>query len=543
MVEKNKHYNIEITDVTSDGNGVGKIDGFTVFVPLTVTGDTAEIVVIKVLSHYAVGRMLNLITPSPMRQEPQCNVYKRCGGCHLQHIKYDSQLDIKRGFIEAAMARIGGFDGFRVDEMLGMDSPTRYRNKCIFPIGADKNGDTVSGFYARRSHEIIPINDCQSTIRESGDIVRAVKEYMKATGVTPYDESTHTGLIRRVFIRDARSNDEIMVVVSVNGKSLPKPDVLISRLLSVSDKIVSVYININENRTNTVLGAENKLIYGKHHIEDTLCGIKFKISPHSFYQIIPYMTETLYRRALDYADISSSDTVLDVYCGIGTISLAASKTAKKVVGIEIVPQAVKDAKENAKNNGINNAEFYAESAETAVPKLIEQGMRPDIVILDPPRKGSDESTLNAIVTSKPKRIVYVSCNPSTLARDARYLSEHGYSPTKSTGVDMFPHTTHVETCVLLSKLKSSKSVTIDLDLDALETTAAEVKATYGEIKEYILNKYGFKVSSLNIAQVKKECGIIERENFNKPSGKYRQPNCPKHKFNAIKEALGHFKMI
>lgn len=451
MVEKNKHYNIEITDVTSDGNGVGKIDGFTVFVPLTVTGDTAEIVVIKVLSHYAVGRMLNLITPSPMRQEPQCNVYKRCGGCHLQHIKYKSQLDIKRGFIESAMERIGGFDGFRADEMLGMDNPVRYRNKCIFPIGADKNGDTISGFYARRSHEIIPINDCQSTIRESGDIVRAVKDYMKTTGVTPYDEATHTGLVRRVFIRDARSNGEIMVVVSVNGKSLPDTDTLISRLLAVSDKIVSVYININEKRTNTVLGEKNKLIYGKSYIEDTLCGIKFKISPHSFYQINPYMTETLYRRALDYADISSSDTVLDVYCGIGTISLAASKAAKKVVGIEIVPQAVKDAKENAENNGIHNAEFYAESAETAVPKLIEQGMKPDIVILDPPRKGSDEATLNAIVATHPKRIVYVSCNPSTLARDARYLAEHGYFPTTSTGVDMFPHTTHVETVVLLCR--------------------------------------------------------------------------------------------
>ncbi len=451
MVEKNKHYKIEITGVSSDGNGVGNIDGFMVFVPMSVTGDILKIVIVKVLSRYAIGRIINIEKPSAMRDEPKCPVFKRCGGCHLQHIKYKAQLEIKRGFIESAMRRIGGFDGFVCDEILGMDIPERYRNKCIFPIGKNKNGEIESGFYARRSHEIIPVSDCMAGTAIDGEIVNAVKEYMQAEGVSVYDEEKHKGLIRRVFIRDGRTSGEIMVVLSVNGKKIPKEEELIKRLCEVSDNIVSIYININEKRTNSVLGEENKLIYGKSEIEDTLCGIKFKISPHSFYQINPYMTEKLYGKALEYANISKTDNVLDVYCGIGTISLAASKSAKRVIGIEIVAQAVDDAKVNAAENEIENAEFLADSAENAVPKLIEEGICPDVVILDPPRKGSDESTLRAIASANPKRIVYVSCNPATLARDAKFLGELGYVPQKCTGVDMFPHTNHVETVVLLQR--------------------------------------------------------------------------------------------
>ena len=453
MVEKNKHYDIEITGVSSDGNGVCKVDGFTVFVPMTVTGDKGEIVIVKVLSKYAIGRMLDITTPSPIRQEPKCPVFKRCGGCHLQHIKYENQLEIKGGFIEDAMQRIGGLENLKCDEVIGMENPYRYRNKCIFPVGIDKNGGIVSGFYASRSHDIIAIDDCMAGVLENELIVKAVKKYMEETGIMPYNEKNHTGLVRRVFIRDGRASGEIMVVVSVNGKNIPQKEKLVSKLTAVSDKIVSIYININETRTNNVLGMENKLIYGKAEIEDTLLGIKFKISPHSFYQINPYMTEKLYGKALEYANITDKDNVLDVYCGIGTISLAAAKSAKHVTGIEIVEQAVRDAKSNAKNNGISNADFFADSAENAVPKLIEGGMKPDIVILDPPRKGSDEATLRAIAKAQPKRIVYVSCNASTLARDAKYLSSLGYTPTAVTGVDMFPNTCHVETVVLMSRVE------------------------------------------------------------------------------------------
>ncbi len=456
MVEKNKRYEIEITDISSDGNGVGSVDGFAVFVPMTAIGDVAEVLIVKVLSRYAIGRLMEIITPSKDRTDAQCPVFKRCGGCHLQHISYPAQLDVKRGFINAAMQRIGGFTDFQCDEILGMESPYRYRNKCIFPIGRDKSGAAVSGFYARRSHDIIPVDDCLMGSEINSSISKAVVEFMKENNISVYDEPTHKGLVRRIFIREAKTTGEIMVVISVNGKSIPKQDMLVEKLTAVSENIVSVYININTEKNNSVLGRENRLIFGKSVIKDTLCGIEFKISPHSFYQINPVMTEKLYNRALEYADISDTDTVLDVYCGIGTISLAAAKKAKKAVGIEIVEQAVINARENARDNSIENAEFFADSAENAVPKLIESGMKPDIVILDPPRKGSDEATLKAIVSAAPKRIVYVSCNPSTLARDARYLSDNGYNPVKCTGVDMFPNTSHVETIILMSRVNTNK---------------------------------------------------------------------------------------
>lgn len=453
MVKKNEHSIIEITDISSDGNGVGAIDGFTVFVPMTAIGDKAEIIVVKVLSSYAVGRMMKLIEPSPDRQDAPCPVFKRCGGCHLQHINYKAQLNVKKNFIEAAFRRIGGFAGFECDEIIGMDEPFRYRNKCIFPIGADKSGEIISGFYARRSHDIIPIEDCIAGSELNRHINNAVLEYMRENNISVYDEAKHTGIVRRVFIRSAVTTGETMVVLSVNSDNIPRRERLIKKLRAVSEDIVSIYININKTKTNNVLGRENKLIYGKEVICDTLCGIEFKISPHSFYQINPIMTEKLYGKALELADISKDDTVMDIYCGIGTISLAAAKKAKSVIGVEIVEQAIINAWENAENNGITNAVFYAESAEDAVPRLIDDGIRPDVVILDPPRKGSDTATLNAIVSAAPKRIVYVSCNVSTLARDAKLLAEHGYIPQKCIGVDMFPHTCHVETVVLMSRVE------------------------------------------------------------------------------------------
>lgn len=454
MIEKNKLYTIEITGISSDGNGVGAIDGFTVFVPVTAPGDVAEVLIVKVLSRYAIGRLMSIKQPSPMRTDAPCGVFRRCGGCHMQHIKYDAQLEIKRTFIEAAMQRIGGFKNFSCDDMLGMDNPYRYRNKCVFPVGTDKNGKTVSGFYARRSHDIIPIDECMMGSEINSRINEAVLQYMQENNVQPYDEQKHSGTVRRVFIRNSRDESEIMVVISINALGIPSRERLIKRLRNVSDKIVSIYININTEKNNSVLGRENKLIYGKAEIDDTLCGIKFRVSPNSFYQINTVMTEHLYNRAIEYSKISPEDIVLDVYCGIGTISLAAAKHAKQVVGVEIVEQAIINARDNAAANNINNAEFYAESAEQAVPRLIEGGMRPDVVILDPPRKGSDEKTLSEICSAAPKRIVYVSCNPATLARDAKFLAELGYVPQRCTGVDMFPHTAHVETVVAMTKTQS-----------------------------------------------------------------------------------------
>lgn len=542
-VEKNKEYVACIDSVSSDGNGVAHIDGFAVFVPQTVDGDKIKMLVVKVQKKFAYGKVLEIIEPSDKRCEPMCPHYKRCGGCQIRHIKYDAQLDIKRDIVENAMQRIGKFENFKVDGIVGMDVPERYRNKMVFPVG-NVYGKNVCGFYAMRSHDIIPLDDCSLGDEINKEINDAVIDYMNENNVSAYDERSHKGIVRRVFTRKSFSANEIMVVVSVNAKSLPKREKLISKLRKVSDRIVSIVLNINTKRNNLVLTEENVILWGKDRISDTLCGVKFDISPQSFFQINPVQTEKLYSKALEYADIDENTSVMDIYCGIGTISLCAAKNAKSVVGVEIVERAIEDAKENAVKNGIENAIFYADSAENIVPKLIEKGERPDVVILDPPRKGSDESTLTAIIKAQPKRVVYVSCNPATLARDARFLNDNGYTITATTAFDLFPHTSHVETVVQLVRKKPDTYIDITVDMDELDLTSSEAKATYQEIKDYIFNKHSVKVSSLYIAQVKQKHGIIERDcynNSNKESPK--QPQCPLEKVKLIEEALQYFKMI
>lgn len=454
-VEKNKEYVVKIDSVSSDGNGVAHIDGFAVFVPQTVDGDKIKMLVVKVQKNFAYGKMLEIIEPSDKRCEPMCKHYKRCGGCQIRHIKYDAQLDIKRDIVENAMRRIGKFENFKVDEIVGMEVPERYRNKMVFPVG-NVHGKNVCGFYAMRSHNIIPLDDCSLGDEINREINCAVIEYMNENNVSAYDEKSHKGIIRRVFTRKSFSTNEIIVVVSANAKSLPKREKLISKLRNVSDRIVGIVLNINTKKNNLVLTEENVTLWGRDRISDTLCGVKFDISPQSFFQVNPVQTEKLYSKALEYADIDENTSVMDIYCGIGTISLCAAKEAKNVVGVEIVERAIEDAKENAVKNGITNATFYADSAENIVPKLIEKGERPDVVVLDPPRKGSDEATLGAIIKAQPKRIVYVSCNPATLARDTRFLNDNGYTITATTAFDLFPHTTHVETVCLMSRICSGK---------------------------------------------------------------------------------------
>lgn len=451
-VEKNKEYVACIDSVSSDGNGVAHIDGFAVFVPQTVDGDKIKMLVVKVQKNFAYGKALEIIEPSDKRCEPMCQHYKRCGGCQIRHIKYDAQLNIKRDIVENAMQRIGKFENFKIDGIVGMDVPERYRNKMVFPVG-NVHGKNVCGFYAMRSHDIIPLDDCRLGDEINREINDAVIDYMNENNVSAYDEKSHKGIVRRVFTRKSFSANEIMVVVSVNAKSLPKREKLISKLRKVSDRIISIVLNINTKRNNLVLTEENVILWGKDRISDTLCGVKFDISPQSFFQVNPVQTEKLYSKALEYADIDENTSVMDIYCGIGTISLCAAKNAKSVVGVEIVERAIEDAKENAVKNGIENAIFYADSAENIVPKLIEKGERPDVVILDPPRKGSDESTLTAIIKAQPKRVVYVSCNPATLARDARFLNDNGYTITATTAFDLFPHTSHVECVVLMSRVE------------------------------------------------------------------------------------------
>lgn len=368
------------------------------------------------------------------------------------HINYQAQLDIKKNFVNSAIARIGKAEDFEIDEIIGMQDPFRYRNKMIFPCGADKNGDISFGFFRERSHDLIPLSDCIIGDEINFKILDCIKEHMKQYRISAYDEKTHSGIVRRVFIRHSHNTGEIMIVISAASRSLSHYESLITRLRGVSDKIAGIILNVNKEKNNLVLGKEDILLYGKSEITDYICGLKYTISPHSFFQVNPTQTGILYKKAIEYADISSSDIVLDIYCGIGTISLFAAKYAERVIGVEIVTQAIENAKQNAIENNINNAQFYASDAQRIVPQLISNGLSPNVVILDPPRKGSDEATLSAITSAAPERIVYVSCNPATLARDMNFLKARNYVPIKGCCVDMFPHTTHVE-CVVCLTLK------------------------------------------------------------------------------------------
>lgn len=450
-VEKNKEYIIEIEAVTNEGNGVGRVEGFTVFVPQTAPGDEVRVLIVKVNSRFAYGKMIQVLKPSDSRVTPRCPVADKCGGCTLMHIDYKEQLKIKADIINDAMHRIGGFCDYEYEETIGMENPYEYRNKLVFPLDVDKEGKPVCGFYAARSHRVVELKRCLLGNGAHQKIIQAVLDYINKNKISIYNEERHEGLFRRIFIRQGFKSGEIMVVLSVNGKKLPKIEELTKNIVNAEKNVKSIILNINTKRTNLVLGDENITVYGQERINDTLCEAQYSISPHSFFQVNPVQTEKLYKKAIELAGLKKDDVVMDIYCGIGTISLLCARYAKEVIGVEIVPQAIEDARENAVNNNIKNVRFFADSAENIVPKLVEDGEKPDVVILDPPRKGSDEKTLSAIVKAAPERIVYVSCNPATLARDARFLCDRGYYLKKVVGVDQFPHTTHVESVVLLYK--------------------------------------------------------------------------------------------
>lgn len=442
-VKKNEIYTAKISALSSDGSGIAKISGYTLFVPQAIPGDEAEILVLKTKTNYGYAKLKRIISPSPHRIDSPCPHFQKCGGCQLMAMDYNYQLEQKCAFVKDALLRIGGV--YTDVDILGMETPFEYRNKMVFPF--DKSGNW--GFYRERSHDVIPLSSCLLGDKLASDIMNAVSDYMKKYGVSAYDEESHTGIIRRVFIRNTKS--EFIVVISANSNSLPHCSELIKAVCSVSQKISGIVLNINKDRTNLVLGDKNVLLWGKSTLSAHLLGLEYEISPESFFQVNPVQTEKLYSLALSFADIKEDDCVLDIYCGIGTITLSSAKTAKRAVGVEIVEKAIENAKENAKRNKIKNADFYCGKAENLVPRLLESGFSPDIVILDPPRKGSDEATLSAIAKAEPKRIVYISCNPATLARDVKFLEGLGYKLKKATAVDMFPHTAHVETVILMSK--------------------------------------------------------------------------------------------
>ena len=449
-VDKNKEYEVLIESVSGDGNGIAHIGGFAVFVPMCAAGDRLRIKIVKVKEHYAFARIEEIISPSEFRIEPECPHYKLCGGCNLMHIDYNAQLQIKLDTVRNALTRIGGVNGNIAAEIAGMENAEGYRNKMVFPAGMI-NGEIQFGFYRSRSHDLVPVNKCFISDAISESILVAVKKYMEISHTSVYDEKTKKGSVRRVFIRKGFSSGEIMVVICAANKKLKEKELLIKLLREVSGNICSIMLNIHTNPDNLILGEKNILLWGKEYIEDILCGLKYKISPHSFFQVNPVQTEILYNTVIQTAELNGNEKLLDVYCGIGTMSVMSAKYVKEVVGVEIVEQAVKDAEENAKINKTDNCRFIAGKAENVVPALMQSGFSPDVAIIDPPRKGCDTSTLNALISSSAEKIIYVSCNPSTLARDIKYFCINGFVLRSAKAVDMFPNTTHVEVVVLLCR--------------------------------------------------------------------------------------------
>lgn len=461
--EKDDSVTLVIEDMGSDGEGIGKIDGFAFFVKDALIGDKVEAKVMKVKKGYAYARLMRIVSPSPNRTEPECPYHKQCGGCQIQALDYSAQLLYKEKKVRNNLMRIGGFSEKLLDSVMepivGMEHPYHYRNKAQFPIGTDKNGEIVTGFYAGRTHTIIPNTDCALGISENRDILEIFINYMKRCNVKPYDETTGTGLVRHVLIRKGFTTGEIMVCAVINGEHLPQEDRLVEALRKI-EGMASISININTEKTNVIMGGTCRTIWGSDTISDVIHmrdgeGITFAISPLSFYQVNPIQTERLYGIALDYAGLTGTETVWDLYCGIGTISLFMAKRAKQVYGVEIVEQAILDARRNAVRNGIDNASFYVGKAEEVLPGLYEkEGIYADVICVDPPRKGCDSACLETICKMMPERIVYVSCDSATLARDLKYLCANGYELRRARAVDLFGHTVHVEVACCLQRKDS-----------------------------------------------------------------------------------------
>ena len=560
MYTKNQLLEVEITDITNEGEGVGKIDGYTFFIKDAMIGDTVRFIVTKVKKNYGYGKVMEILKRSPFRIEAPCIQAKRCGGCQIQEMAYDSQLEFKRNKVLNNLVRLGGFDRDRIERIMepviGMDGePFRYRNKAQFPTGYNKEGELIAGFYAGRTHAIIPVSDCLLGCEENKDILGIILDWMKQYDISAYDETSNKGVVRHVLIRKGFTSNEIMVCIVVNSNRLPYQNELINMLGSY-EGLKSISYRVNKDDTNVILGDNYHTIFGSDTITDSIGDLKFKISPLSFYQVNPMQTKKLYEKALSYADLNGEETVWDLYCGIGTISLFLAQKAKQVYGVEIIPQAIEDAKSNAKLNNFTNTEFFVGKAEEVTDRIWnEYGDKkddekayemthPDVIVVDPPRKGCDELCINTMLKMDPKRIVYVSCDSATLARDLKLLCEGGYELISVCPCDMFPNTIHVETVVLLSQQEPDEHVRIKIDLDELDETSAETKATYEKIKAWVQDKYGFKVSTLDIAKVKRLNGIIERENYNKPKSENSvKRSVTPEKEKAITEALKHFNMI
>ena len=537
--KKNEQHPLRIEGYGSAGEGVARLEGQAVFVKGALAGEICQVQLLKVGKSAAWGRVTQVLTPVPGRQSPDCPRYPRCGGCQLRHMTYAEELRFKRQKVQDALQRIGGWTG-RVEKIHGAEAPDRYRNKIQFPVA---DGPRV-GFFRARSHEVIDAEDCLLQPLAATRLREAFKLWMERYQVPAYDERVHGGLIRHFYVRVNQRGQSLCAVIA-NGTDLPHQEELVQALRRAEPDLAGVVLSVNQEKTNVILGKTHRCLWGRDYLEDTLCGLTFRLSVPSFYQVNREQAEVLYGRALAFAGLTGRETVLDLYCGIGTITLVMARQAGRAIGAEVIPAAVEDAKANAARNGVTNAEFLCADAAQAAQTLADRGLRPDVICVDPPRKGLAPAVIDAIVQMAPQRLVYVSCDPATLARDVKRMEEQGYVLQRAEAVDLFPRTAHVETVVLLSKGEiDSKKIRVEFSLEDMDMSEFQDGATYTQIKDYVLEHTGLKVSNLYISQIKRKCGIEVGKNYNLPKSEdSRQPQCPPEKEKAIREALKYFGMI
>ena len=539
--KKNASLTLEITGYTAEGMGVARWEGRVVFIPGTILGERWEVQLLKVKTNVAWGRAVRLLVPSPEHVELDCPLAGRCGGCQYRHMTYEEELRAKRQRVQDALTRVGGVS-LELPQVLRAENPLRYRNKVQFPVAQEKRGLAV-GYYRARSHDVLDVDDCLLQPETVTTLRRAFKGWMERYRVPAYDEGTCQGLIRHLYVRTNQAGEALCCVVA-NGTRLPHAPELVQALRQAAPALAGLVLNTNTKDTNVILGPNYRTIWGRDFLEERLCGMTFRLSVPSFFQINRAQTERLYAQALEFAGLTGQETVLDLYCGIGTISLALAQRAGQVIGAEIVPEAVQDAQANAARNQVPNARFLCGDAGEAAFQLAAEGVRPQVICVDPPRKGLAPEVPEILASMAPERIVYVSCDPATLARDVKRFGELGYPAVKAQAVDLFPRTAHVETVVLLGRELEKSREHVYLDYEPSAEIDLPGGATYSEIKQWIQAEYDLNVSSLYVAQVKQKHGIVERECYNKPkSENAKQPKCPPEKEAAIEAALKHFKMI
>ena len=536
---KNQEHTVTIEGYGEGGMGVARIDGRVVFVHGALRGEKCRVLILKTLKSVAFAKVLEVLEPSSERITPDCPYFPRCGGCTYRHIRYEEELRLKKQRVQDNLSRIGGSD-VTVEEILGAQDTLRYRNKAQYPVSKDG----AVGFYRARTHEVIECERCLLVKPVADAAAEALREYMQSCRVAGYDEKTGRGLVRHLYVR-SNAAGESLVCVLVNGDKLPKEDRLVTLLRDACPKCTGIVLGTNTKKGNVILGDRYRTLWGSDRLEDTLCGKTFRLSVPSFYQVNRVQAERLYAKAIEFAGLTGQETVLDFYCGAGTITLALSDHAKKVLGAEIVPEAIDDARENAARNGVKNAEFFCGDASDVAKKLARENLRPDVITVDPPRKGLAADVVESIAEMQPGRVVYVSCDSATMARDVKRLADLGYTAQRACAVDMFPRADHVETVVLLSKGEvDSKKIRVEFSLEDMDMSEFQDGATYPQIKEYVLEHTGLKVSNLYISQIKRKCGIGVGKNYNLPKSEdSRQPQCPQEKEKAIREAFKYFGMI